>query len=104
MPEALAAQVSHDDEAVALAYLDFIQWYLKSQKWLEGLQAAVEAYDIFMRINKKKSATLALINIVSFQAQLGNWVESLGGVSAGLVSDLEVSGDIQSMSWATKII
>ena len=96
--EALAiAQASHDDEAVALAYLDLSNGYLKSQKWLEGLQVAVEAYDIFMRINKKKSATLALINIVSFQAQLGNWVEA-EAISAGLVSDLEVSGDIQSMS------
>jgi len=91
------AYASQDSFAVGLAYLDLSQIYLKSQNFQEGLVVAQKAHEIFSQIGQTKSSVVALINVVSFQAQLGKWAEA-EQVSAQLMLTLDTSADIQSIS------
>lgn len=70
------AYASQDDFAIGLAYLDLSHIYLKSQNWQDGLVAAEKAHRIFSDTGNKRSSISALLNIVIFQAQLGNWDEA----------------------------
>ncbi|RMG95206.1 MAG: tetratricopeptide repeat protein [Chloroflexi bacterium] len=84
-------------DIIAHAHLNLSHIYKRTRNWRDGLKAAQKAHRLYRELNQPAFATKALMNMVAFWAELGEW-EQVDAASSDLMADLISLGDVQTLS------
>lgn len=91
------AEANEDEWGIAQANLNLSHIYIRSQQWNESIKVAKAAYDLFVKLQKPKEESKALLNLVAIYVELGRW-DSIEQLSDRLTSALSKDGDLRMLS------
>lgn len=98
LEDALQVAKSINDLSVLMQVnLTLSNVYHKSREWSLGLLAAQSAYDLAGQLGEAQVEMLALLNIVAFHTELGNWQEVVA-ITPSVEETLTMTGDLIKLS------